>query len=450
MNLVCIGLSHKTAPVEQREKAALSEHAARSLLRHVRSHGWVNEIVALSTCNRTEIYGVGEDLAQVEEELVQAIVEHTAIGRGELDCARYLHLEDRAAGHLFRVTASLDSMVLGESEIQGQVVAAWDLAREEDAAGPVLNHLFRHSVEVGKRVRNETRITQGPTSVAAVAVQLARDAFGDLPRRRALLIGAGQVGEATARALVDSGLHELTVANRTVSTARDVAEKVGGRGVGFDLLAGELQTADIVISSTDAPHPVLSREDIERVMATRPTRPLVLIDIAVPRDLDPHIGEVKGAVLYDIDDLERVVEASISERLREADAAETIVRAELHRFAEWRHGLAVAPTIRSLRERAEAIRRREVERMGPQWESLTEDDRARVDALTKAIVNKLLHEPTVRAREAAQNGEGLGHVETLRHLFDLPVPERPTVVRENGRRPAGSPRERGAVDRAAS
>jgi glutamyl-tRNA reductase len=420
MHLVCVGLSHKTAPVEQREKAALSESSCRALLRSLYGVPGVGEVVALSTCNRTEVYAVAEELGASEEAMVRAIVEHTAISRGELDCARYLHLEERAAAHLFRVAAGLDSMILGESEIQGQVRGAWDLAREEETVGVVLNRLFRHAVEAGKRVRHETRISEGPTSVAAVAVQLAREAFGDLPGRRALLIGAGRIGEATAAALMSLGLRELTVANRTVTTARSVAEKVGGRGVGFDRMGAALEGADIVISSTDAPHPILGYRDIERVMSLRPTHPMVLIDIAVPRDLDPRIGEIKGAVLYDIDDLERVIEASIDERLREAQRAEGIVAGEVRRFAEWRHGLAVAPTIRSLRERAEEIRRREVARVSRQWESLSDADRERVEALTKAIVGKLLHEPTVRVRAAAQNGDGLAHLEVLRDLFDLP------------------------------
>lgn len=421
MHLVCIGISHKTAPVEQREKAALSEHAARLVVRALVGARDVREAVAVSTCNRTEIYAVGEDLARAEEAMVRAVVVHTSIGQGEFDCARYLHLEERAVAHLFRVASSLDSMVLGESEIQAQVRASWELAQEEETSGVVLNRLFRQAIEVGKRVRHETRISEGPTSVASVAVQLAREAFGDLPRRRALLVGAGQVGEATARSLMSSGLRDLAVANRTVSTARSVADEVGGRGVGFDRIAAELETADIVISSTDAPHLILFHDDIARVMATRPTRPLILIDIAVPRDLDPRIGEVKGAVLYDIDDLERVVEASISERTREAEKAEAIVGGEIRRFGEWRHGLAVAPTISSLRERAEEIRCTEMARIEAQLGSLSAEDKECVEALTKAIVNKLLHEPTVRARAAAQNGEGMAQVEVLRHLFNLPA-----------------------------
>ena len=421
MHLVCVGLSHKTARVEKREKASLSRTAARAMLRALAGADEATEVVALSTCNRTELYAVGAELSTLEESLCTTLVGHSAIPRPELDCARYLHLEEHAAGHLFRVASGLDSMVIGESEIQGQVRSAWETAQEEETSGVVLNHVFRQAVEAGKRVRHETRISAGPTSVAAVAVRLAREAFGELPRRKALLIGAGQAGETTAQSLIDSGLSELVVANRTVSTSRAVAEKVGGRGVGFDQIAVELQAADIVISSTDAPHHVLARDDIERVMAGRPTRPLVLIDIAVPRDLDPRIGEVKGAVLYDIDDLDRAVEESVSERVREAERAEAIVAAEARRFAEWRHGLTVAPTISSLRERAEQIRQRELQRADGRWDSLSHADRDRIDALTRAIVNKLLHEPTVRARAAALEGDGLVQLEVLRHLFDLPA-----------------------------
>jgi glutamyl-tRNA reductase len=423
MGLIVVGLSHKTARVEQREKAALAEPAARALLRDLRAAGAADEAVALSTCNRTELYAVAEDVARAEEALCEALVANTLISPPELECARYGHRDERAASHLFRVVASLDSMVLGESEIQGQVRAAFELASEEGTVGPQLDHLFRQGLEVGKRVRRETRIGAGPTSVSAVAVQLAREAAPDLTRRRVLLIGAGQVAELTARTLVEQGACTVVVANRTVGTARALAEPFGGIGVGFDRLAVELAAADIVISSTEAPHAIIRREDVERALAARPDQPMVLIDIAVPRDLDPAIRELPGAVLHDIDDLERVVEASLNGRLLEARRAETLVAAELSRFADWRRGLAVTPTISSLRAHAEEIRRGELGKLAGQWESLTERDRQRVEALTKAIVNKLLHEPTVRARQAAMTGEGLRELETLRTLFGLEAGE---------------------------
>ncbi len=423
MGLIVVGLSHKTARIEQREKAALAEPSARTLLRALRADGAADEAIVLSTCNRTELYAVADDLAAAEQALCDALVAHTLITRSELDCARYGHRDERAAAHLFRVVASLDSMVLGESEIQGQVRAAFELASEEGTVGPQLDHLFRQGLEVGKRVRRETQIGHGPTSVAAVAVQLAREAAPDLTRRRVLLIGAGQVAEQTARTLLDQGACTIVVANRTVGTARALAVPLGGRGVGFDRLAEELAAADIVISSTEAPHAIIRCEDVERALAARPDRAMVLIDIAVPRDLDPAIRGLSGAVLHDIDDLERVVEANLNGRLREAERAAVLVAAELRRFADWRRGLAVTPTISSLRARAEEIRRGELGKLAGQWESMSERDRERVEALTKAIVNKLLHEPTVRAREAAATGEGLRELETLRTLFGLDAAE---------------------------
>jgi glutamyl-tRNA reductase len=422
-HLIVVGLSHKTAPVEQREKASLGEAAVRSLLRDLAAGGAVDEAAALSTCNRTEVFAVAEEIGRAEEALCAALVDHSHIRRAELDCARYSHLEDRAAGHLFRVSSSLDSMVLGESEIQAQVRSAWQLAREEGVVGPVLNHLFRQAVETGKRVRHETRISEGAISVSSVAVELVREALPDLAGRRALVIGAGKMAEATARAFMAAGLRDLVVANRTVGTAVALAERCGGRGIGFDQVGLELVAADIVVSSTDAPHVILARDDIARVMAARPERRMVLIDIAVPRDMDATIARVPNVELHDIDDLERVVEANLNGRAMEAERAERMVAGEIRRFAEWRQGLAVAPTISSLRERVEAIRRTELAKADAHWESLSQADRERLDALTSAIVNKILHEPTIRVRAAAETGEGLAHVESLRHLFDLPVPE---------------------------
>lgn len=419
MHLLVVGLSHRTAPVEQREKAALTDAAARSLLRAITADPAIREAVTISTCNRTEVYVRSDDGARAEEAACRAIVEHTEISRPELECARYAHREERAATHLLRVAASLDAMVVGESEIQGQVRAAYERAREEDTIGPMLDTLFRKALETGKRVRRETAIGAGAVSVASVAVELAREAVSDLTDRRILLIGAGEVAEATAGALMESGVGQLVVANRTVSTARRLAGRIGGEGVGFDRLAAELVAADIVISSTDAPHPLLGHNDVERAMQERPGRPMVLIDIAVPRDLEHGISEVPGVRLYDIDDLERVVALNLNGRMKEAELAEGIVQGEARRFTEWRRGLAVAPTIGSLRERAEGIRIAELAKVAGQWDSLSATDRERIEQVTRAIVNKLLHEPTVRLRAAAAEGDGVTHLDSLRHLFGI-------------------------------
>lgn len=418
MELVAVGLSHKTARVEQREKVALSAGDARELVRGLIG-GPLLEAVALSTCNRTEVYAVGDTAAEAESAIAKALVGRTEISAPELSCILYSRREAGVAGHLFRVASGLDSMVIGESEILGQVRTAWRLADEEGASGPLLDQLFRRAVEVGKRVRSETGIARGPSSVSAVAVDLARRAFDTPEARRVVVIGAGKMAQATAVALRNIGFGELVVVNRTVGSARELAEQMGGRGVGFDRIDLELREADLVIASTGAPHAILDASDISRVMAGRQDRPMVIIDISVPRDIDPWAGEVEGVELYDIDDLERVVEASLNGRALEAVKAETIVSGAVDGFSQWRRELAAAPTITSLRELAEEIRRNELERVDGQWESMSDADRERLNALTKGIVNKLLHEPTVRMKDAAANGDGIRHVESLRHLFGL-------------------------------
>lgn len=421
MNLLVLGLSHKTAPVEQREKASLSEKEARALLRELLAGGTVSEAVALFTCNRTEVYATAADPLAAEDAVSRALVTHSRISADELACAHYVLRDDRAAAQLFRVASSLDSMVVGESEIQGQVRAAWELGAEEGATGPILNQLFRQALEVGKSVRSQTHIGSGSSSVPAVALDLAEDVLSDLPGRSVLVIGAGRMAEATARALVAHGVHEVAVVNRTVGTARELAGRIGGRGVGFDELGAELARADIVISSTDAPHPVLSPDEIGPVMSGRPDRPMVIVDISVPRDVDAAVARIPGVALFDIDDLERVVETNLNGRRREAERGEGFVIGAVQGFSAWRRGLKAAPAITSLRERAEAIRRGELARLDGQWDGLSDADRERVEALTKGIVNKLLHEPTVRVRAAAEEGDGeaLRHLESLRHLFGL-------------------------------
>ncbi len=343
----------------------------------------------------------------------------------ELACARYILRDDRAATQLFRVASSLDSMVVGESEIQGQVLQAWELAAEEGATGAILNQLFRQALEVGKQVRAETRIGAGPASVSAVAVELAEQVLDDLPGLQVLLVGAGQMAESTARSLVSHGVGEVVVANRTVGTARELAGRVGGRGVGFDRLAEELREADIVISSTDAPHAILRRDELAPVMAGRTARPMVIVDISVPRDVDAAVAELDGVSLFDIDDLERVVEINLNGRHLEAERAEGFVIGAVQGFSSWRRGLTAAPAIASLHARGEEIRRAELARIEAQWEGLSDADRDRLEALTKGIVGKLLHEPTVRVRAAAEDGDALRHLESLRHLFALEAPTGP-------------------------
>lgn len=421
MNVVVLGLSYKTAPVAQREKATMSDPAARQVMRDLRRRPEIAEVVALSTCNRTELYVVTQMPAEAEPVLADAIVSRTHISAGELACAQYILRDERAAAQLFRVASSLDSMVIGESEIQGQVRCAWERAGEEGTAGPILNRLFRQALEVGKRVRSSTRIGTGSSSVPAAAVDLAEQALDDLPGRRVLVVGAGQMAELTTQALVQHGVRTVVVANRTAVTACELAGRFGGRGVGFDVLQQELADADIVISSTDAPHPILGPGEFASVMAERDGRPMVVIDISVPRDVDPGVASIEGVALFDIDDLERVVEANLNGRRLEAERGEDMVGDAVEGFVAWKRGMMAAPAIMTLRHQAEQMRRAELARLDGQWESLSQADRDRIELLTHSIVNKLLHGPTVWMREAAEAGDedALRSIATMNDLLGL-------------------------------
>jgi glutamyl-tRNA reductase len=436
VDVVVVGLSHKTARVEQREKVSLSDTDSRELLRDLLDTGEVTEAVTLSTCNRTEIYVASDRAAAAEEVVEGALLARTEIDPAELACVRYARRDASTAAHLFRVASGLDSMVVGESEILGQVRGAWRVASEEGACGPMLDQLFRRAVEIGKRVRTETHISAGPSSVSAVAVDVARQAFDDPERRRLVVIGAGKMASAAAMSLGELGFAEVVVVNRTVGSARELADRMGGRAAGFDRIGIELRAADLVISATGAPHTILTARDMERTMVERGDHPMVVVDISVPRDVDSWVGDVEGVTLYDIDDLERVVEASLNGRRLEARRAERLVSESVDSFADWRRELVAAPTITSLRRRAEEIRLRELERVAEQWEGLSPADRERLNAVTRGIVNKLLHEPTIRVKEAAARGDELRHVETLRHLFDLEGASAPEQESAKGLREA--------------
>ena len=330
MVLFALGVSHHTAGVEQREKVSLAGGRACGLLQAVALDHRVGEAVALSTCNRTEVYATVKSYRDGQAALSQMLAEATGVGAGELAAISYGLCGMAVARHLMRVASSLDSMLIGETEIQGQVRAALHLAEAHGTAGRQLRHLFRCALIAGKRVRRQTAIGRGAVSVSSAAVELALEALPNLGN--GVLIGAGQMAEATARALVASGARLMSVANRTVLTAQELAERFGGRGVPLDALSPELRSADIVICSTDSPAPILTAADIRSAMQRRRDRPLVLIDIAVPRDVDPRARTVPGVILRDIDDLERVVQLNLNGRLREAERAARIVEQELWRL----------------------------------------------------------------------------------------------------------------------
>lgn len=410
--IVVLGLSHRTAPVAQREKAALDVDGVRSLLRRLMLDPLVDEAAAVSTCNRTEVYIACDDAEHARGAASRSLVACSRIAAPELACAHYALYDDAAAGHLFRLASGLDSMVLGESEVQGQVRAAASVAAEEGALGPLLGGLFRYALSAGGRVRRETGIADGPMSVSSVAVDTACRALPDLASRRVLLLGAGRMAESTGRALQRHGARDLVVANRTLSAARALATCVGGRAVELSALAEELRSADIVVCSTDAPHPIVRHADVAAALSTRPERPLVLIDLAVPRDVEPEVASLSGAVLYDIDDLDRRITRSRDGRRRELARAEHIVADEVARFRIWRNGLTVAPTLEALYSRAEELRRAE---LGRAARGLDADQCAALDAFSRSLVTKLLHEPAQRVRRQGSHR----HAEALRELFGL-------------------------------
>jgi glutamyl-tRNA reductase len=398
MNLVLVGTSHRLAPVEVRERVAFDLESASDLAKRLAGEG---EAVCLSTCNRTEVY-----LAQADAERAEALA-GAALAEGEIELYR---LRDEAAAlHLFRVAGGLDSLVVGEGEILGQVRAAY----EAGSCGPVLDRLFRQALHVGKKVRAETAIAESPTSVPSAAAALAQQVFGDLDGSRVLLIGAGDVSEVAARSLAARGASIAAVTSRTEERAAELAGRFGGHAVPFADVRTELGRTDVVVSSTSSPGYVLSPD----LVPDRRGRPLFVIDLAVPRDVDPALAELDDCYLYDIDDLHAVVSESLSGRRREAARAESIVAHEADRFRHWQASLDVVPAIASLRERAERIRSRELEKAESRLEGLSESERRTVESLTTQIVNKLLHVPIVRLKEAAATDGA--YVEAARHLFDL-------------------------------
>jgi glutamyl-tRNA reductase len=383
MHLVLVGTSHHHAPVEERERVALDKEAGHALAQQL------GEAVVLSTCNRTEVYVAAEDADAAEQRAVRAL--------SDVEHALY-RLRDRAAAlHLFRVAAGLDSLVPGEGEILGQVRAAY----ENGTAGFLLDRVFRHALHAGRKVRTQTAIGESPSSVSAAAAALAEQVFGDLAGCRILLVGAGKVGEQAARNLRTRGAEIVLTANSRTE---------------HEAIVEQLQDVDVVVSSTSAPGYVLDAATVER---SRRGRQLLLIDLAVPRDLDPEIHRLDGCYLYDIDDLQAIVAETLVGRRSEAERAESIVAAEAEKFHEWQASLDVVPAIASLRARAEEIREAELRKAESVLGKLDESQRTAVESLTAQIVNKLLHLPTVRMKQAAAAADGVIYADAVRHLFGL-------------------------------
>jgi glutamyl-tRNA reductase len=420
--LLCLGISYKAAPVALRERAAFTEQQALDFTTLLCEEPEVHEAVAISTCNRTELYLVVGEPVAAESAVLAQLARHAGIRPTELTELIYSPRNCDAARQLFRVTAGLDSMILGEHEIQGQIKRAFDAALVAGTTGPLTNRLFTAALHTGKRVRSETALAERHVSLSSVAVELADSLLGELAGRHVVIIGAGETSELTAQALAARGVRTIFVANRHADRARSLAERFGGVVVGLDRLPAQLEAADIVLASTSSPHPIVGVEELDLVMRERGRRPLLLIDIAVPRDIEPACGQLDGVTLRDIDDLQAVLAHNLSSRAADVPRAEEIVAEEIDRFAGWLGQLDVRPTIAALREHADRIVTQTLAENAGRWEAASPADLARVETIARAVTSRLLHEPTLRLKDL-DAGRSHRSVELLRDLFGLPHPE---------------------------
>jgi glutamyl-tRNA reductase len=426
--LLALGMSHKTAPVALRERLAFTESQAVEFAELLASSPEVSEAVVISTCNRTEIYLVVGDPVQAETDVLGMLARRAGIRPTELAQEIYSPRNCEAARQLYRVTSGLESMIVGEAEIQGQVKRAYETALQAGVTGALSNRLFAAALTTGKRVRSETGIGSSRVSVPSVAVDLAQDVLGGLEQRHVMILGAGETSELTAQALAHQGVGTIFVANRHADRARSLAQRFGGSVVGLDKLPDQLLEADIVVSSTSSPHPIVGAEELEIVMEQRTGRPLLLIDIAVPRDVDARCADIEGVTLYDIDDLQEVVRRNLGAREEIVPQAEEIVEEEIRRFARWLGQLETLPTVSALREHGNEIVEQILAENAGRWESASERDLMRVEAVARAVLGRLLHEPTIRLRslsaERTHGGTG-GHasLQLVRELFGLDTPQ---------------------------
>jgi len=425
MNLIIVGLNHRTAPVELREKLTFPAEApdganvfSEPLKRLVTRYG-INEAVILSTCNRVEIIGVVEDSAEGIREVKRFLSEYHDIPGDKLRDHLYVHTAEDAVKHLFRVSSGLDSMVVGEPQILGQVKDAYGHAVLNDTAGAVINKLFHKAFSVSKRIRTETRIGACAVSISYAAVELAKKIFGDLQGKTVMLVGAGEMAELGAKHLLNAGVRDIVITNRTYERAVSMSREFGGKAVMFREMIHNLKSVDIVIASTGAPDFIIKADDVSGVMRERKHRPIFFIDISVPRNIDPLVNNIDNVYLFDIDNLQGVVEANLKERAKEAEDATLIVDEEISAFYRWANSLDVVPTIIALRQQFEKIRKGEIEKAVGQLGALSDKELKAIDAMTTSIVNKILHDPISHLKQEASSVEGDMLVDVVRRLFDL-------------------------------
>ncbi|MHB8483074.1 MAG: glutamyl-tRNA reductase [Nitrospiria bacterium] len=424
MNIVLVGLNHKTAPVEIREKFSFQESLIGDYLTQMMASPLVTEGLILSTCNRVEICATTDNIPECFDYLSQFLYENQKPGAriSFQQFVQYLYYYSSvdAISHLFRVSSSLDSMVVGEPQISGQLKEAFDYAMINKATGVILNKLFKKAISVSKRVRSQTRISENAVSVSYAAVGLAKKIFGDLNGKTVLLVGAGEMSELAARHLISNGVKNVLVTNRNFQRAVELAREFNGTSVKFDDLETELTEADIVICSTGAPYYLIHCEMVEPAVARRKNKPIFLVDISVPRNIDPKINTLENVFLYDIDDLQSVVEANLKERQKEAEKAEIIISEEVETMDRWLKSLNVVPTIIAIREKVEAIRKLEVDKTIARWRTeISEEEKEAIENLSQNIINKILHFPLSALKAEAHQSHGPQVIQATRKLFDL-------------------------------
>lgn len=447
LHLHLVGLSHRTAPVELREKLHVPEDGVVEALRRLAGRSGVEECYILSTCNRVEVLVREAEEDRGGEQVVEFLVERGGIAAAELRPCLYHHRGFEAVRHLFRVAASLDSMIVGEPQIVHQVRAALQAARTAGTVGSVLNPALDKSLSVARRIRSETELAQHAVSISYAAVELARKIFGELDGRRAMLLGAGEMSELAAKHLLKHGVDALQVANRSPQRAERLAARFGGRVVRWDRVLDELVDSDIVLASTAAPHPVIEAPAVQRVMPLRRYRPVFFIDIAVPRDIDPAVNDIDNAYLYDVDDLEAVVEENKAVREREAGIAERMIDEEVEAFRAQVRSWSVTPTIVGLREHGEQLLEAELERHSGSLVGLTAEQRRAVEAVGRGLLQKLLHAPIEALKDDARDGDGAASVRAVQRLFDLGVaPVEPAAEDGEGAGADADREARAAVD----
>lgn len=432
MELLVVGLNHKTAPIEIRESLAFKEDELEEAFQKVHSLPSLKENMILSTCNRVEIYAVARELEVALPILKEFLSQYHGIPLKDFEKSLYAPIGEEAVRHLFRVASSLDSMVIGEPQILGQLKEAYHFAQQAKTSGLILHRLLHRAFHVAKRVRTETRIGNSAVSISFVAVELAKKIFGTLEKKTVLLLGAGEMSELAAKHLVSGGIEKILIANRTYERALSLAQEFKGEAIPFEEVSQGLKGADIVISATDSPHYLIRHEQVSKVMKDRKQRPIFFIDIADPRNIEPKVGEIGNVYLYNIDDLKKVADDNIQDRKKEAEKAEAIVQEEVVKFVNWYRSLEVTPTIVALRKKFEEIRKRELEKTFSLHPNFSSKERESLEAMTSAIINKILHHPLTLLKKENEDWMTDLYIDALRTLFQIQEGSEEYPVKEEG------------------